>query len=127
MFAEAGRRAEYDGIVVAEFAGLGDGRRLVELHAGILRDLLGHQLGHALDGDLAAGDLAGTRRDGLGHGLHVAVGTVVEHENFGHGSFLPLCCGWVYFAWRRNLQRRSGKDGTALKRYNSIRNQLIVS
>ena len=53
--AEAGRRAEDDGVVVGELVDGRDRRRLVQLEAGLLRHLVRHQLRHALDVDLDAG------------------------------------------------------------------------
>ena len=88
--AEAGRRAEDDGVVVGELLRVGDRRRLIDLHAGAAHDLLRHQLGHALDGDLHAVDGAGAMRDRIGQRLDVAVGAVIENEQSRRVSHVSL-------------------------------------
>ena len=53
-----------DRVVVRQIVDGRDRRRLVELEAGLPRDLLGHELGHALDVDRGAGFARA-----FGHGL----------------------------------------------------------
>jgi hypothetical protein len=82
--AEARGRAEEVGVVVAEFVRLRDRRALVELQAGFLGDVVRHQFGNALDGDLRARHGAGAFGNRFGHLLDMAVGAVVEDENLRH-------------------------------------------
>jgi hypothetical protein len=63
---------------------------LIELVMRRLGDLRRHQLGHALDVDADAG-FAGTFGDGVCHRFDVAVGGIVENENFCHDSLRELC------------------------------------
>ena len=78
--AEARRRAEDDGVVVAEFLGRSDGRRLVNLRAVFFRDLFRHEFRHALERHFDAVNGARAFRDGFGHGFDVAVHGVIENE-----------------------------------------------
>ncbi len=72
--AEAGRRAENDAVVFGEFLRVGDGGRLIHLHAGGAHHLFGHQLRHALDADMHAFDGTRAMGHGIGQGLGVTVG-----------------------------------------------------
>ncbi|MGY4355869.1 hypothetical protein ACVW0J_002362 [Bradyrhizobium sp. i1.7.7] len=83
--AEAGAGADDDRIVIGEVLDLGDGRSLVDLVVRGLGDLGRHQLRHALDVDGGAG-LARAFGDGMGHRFDVAIGGIIEDENFGHGG-----------------------------------------
>jgi hypothetical protein len=71
--------AENDPVVVGELQRLGHRRSLIELVVRTLRDLPGHELGDALEHDLAALDLTRARDDRLGHAFDVPVARVVEH------------------------------------------------
>jgi hypothetical protein len=56
--AEAGRRAEDDGVVFGQLLRLGERCVLCQLHSGLSRGLLGHQLRHPLDRHLGSRDAA---------------------------------------------------------------------
>jgi len=84
--AVAGGGADDDGVVVGQFGGGGDGRGLVQLGAGALGHVLGHQLRDPLDDGLGALHFAHALGHGLGHLLHVAPGGVIQDQHFGvHG------------------------------------------
>ncbi|MNV76914.1 hypothetical protein D3C71_1702980 [compost metagenome] len=87
--AEARAGADDDGVVVLQVGDLGDRRGLVELVVRLARDVLGHQLGHALDVDLRAG-FARAFGHGLGHLFAVAVSGVIQHQDLRHDRRLGL-------------------------------------
>src|SRR4029079_17344659 len=80
--AEAGRRAEDDGVIGREVLWRGDRSRLVDLHARAAHDFLGHELGNALERDLHAIDGARSMRHRVSESLNVAIGAVIENEDF---------------------------------------------
>ena len=89
--AEAGAGADDDGVVIGEFVDLRDRRGLVELVVRRFRDIRRHQFGHPLDVDRGAG-FARAFGNGIRHRLDVAVGGIIENENFCHG-WSPLRLG----------------------------------
>src|SRR5271166_2859044 len=88
--AEAGRHAENDRIVVRQLRHCRNRRRLVELEARFLRNLLRHKLWHAFDDGLGT-SVPDALGHCFGHFLNVAEARVVKDENFGHG-LPPLAC-----------------------------------
>jgi hypothetical protein len=70
--AEPGAGPDDDGVVGSEVLDLGDRRGLIDFVVRLARDLLGHQLGHALDVDLGPG-LPRPLGDCIRHRLDVAV------------------------------------------------------
>ncbi|MGY3076612.1 hypothetical protein ACVWZZ_002983 [Bradyrhizobium sp. LM6.10] len=80
---EAGAGADDDRVVIGEVFDFGDGCSLVDLVIGRFGDLGRHQFGHALDVDIDAG-FARAFGNGVGHCFDVAIGGVIEDENFGH-------------------------------------------
>ncbi len=80
-------RADDDRVIVSELLYLGNGRGLIELEVRFARDLLGHQLGHALDVNTRT-SLPGPLSDSIRHRLDVAVGRVVENQNLRHDLLL---------------------------------------
>ena len=93
--AEAGAGADDDGVVVGEVLDLGDRRSLIELVIRGFGDFGRHQFGHALDVDRGAG-FARAFGDGVRHRFDMAVGGIIEDENFCHGGlrgFELIECG----------------------------------
>ena len=87
MPAEAGAGADDDRVVVREVFDRRDRGGLIELVIGRLGDLGRHQFGHALDVDGGTG-FARAFGDGIGHRFDVAIGGIIEDENFGHDGLL---------------------------------------
>lgn len=106
---EAGRRAEEDGVVVAEFLRIGNGRGLIEFGTVFCRHLGRHGFRHALDGDFDAFD--GTRAfcDGVGQRFNVAVGGVVEDKDSGHDVLCILVLAEIEKQCLVGLARREGQ------------------
>jgi hypothetical protein len=84
---EPGTRADDDGVLVGKILDLCDRGSLIELVVRFAGNLLGDQLWYSLDVDLGTG-LARAFRDCVRHRLDVAVGRIVENENFCHFAFL---------------------------------------
>src|SRR5690606_2406301 len=69
--AKARRRAEQDGVIVAQLLRTGGRCGLIELGAGLAGNLLGHGFRHALDAHLDAGHAPRTLGDGLGEAFDI--------------------------------------------------------
>ncbi len=82
--AEARAGTDDDGVVIGQFFDLRHRRRLIELVVRRFCDFQRHQFGDPLDVYRGAG-FAGAFGDGVRHLLDVAVGGIVENENFSHG------------------------------------------
>ena len=70
--------------VVWQFRNSGHLRRLIELGARVLENLLGNRFRYALQRDLCARNIAGAFCHGLGHLLNVSVEAVIEHQYLRH-------------------------------------------
>src|SRR5471030_1579997 len=81
--AVAGRCANDDGVVVRQFVDCSNWRLLVQFEVAALSDCLRHRLRHPLDLHTCA---AGARafRHCASHLLDVAIGRVIQNENFCH-------------------------------------------
>jgi hypothetical protein len=77
------RRADNDCVVIGQIIDLGDRRRLVEFEIRGFGDVLGHQLGDALDVNMRA-VRSGTFGDRVRHRLDMAVAGIIQNEYFGH-------------------------------------------
>ena len=77
--------ADDDRVVIGKLLDLRDRSGLVELVVRGFGDLGRHQFGHALDIDGGAG-FARALGNRVGHGFDVAIGGIIENENFGHGG-----------------------------------------
>ena len=92
--AEPRRRAEDDGVGLAELVGLdhrdvGEGRP-GPLCADLLEGLVGDQLGDLEQRDLGPGDLPGPFGDGLGHLVDMAISAVKDDVDLHAGGLLDM-------------------------------------
>ena len=81
---ESRRHAEDDALVVAELERVRDGRPLVELVVVLPGDVVGDELGDALDVHIRARDFRGSLGLCVGHLFDVAPAAVVENEHVSH-------------------------------------------
>jgi hypothetical protein len=85
--AQTGCRTDDDCVVGSKLVDLRDRRGLIELVVRLTRDLLGHQLGHALDVNMRP-SLPRPLRDSIRHSFDMAVGRVIENQNLRHNLLL---------------------------------------
>jgi hypothetical protein len=88
------RRADNDCAVIGQIIDLGDRRRLVEFEIRGFGDVLGHQLGDALDVNMRA-VRPGAFGDRVRHRLDMPIAGIIQNEQFGH----PNLSGAVEPIW----------------------------
>jgi len=91
---QTGCGTDEDRVVGGEILDLRDVGGLLELEVRLAGDLLGYELGHALDVDLRT-SLPRPFGDRIRHCFDMAVGRIVENQNLGHDLLLD---GFVHGA-----------------------------